>query len=147
MKNYLLTFLNKESASQFTRLAVIGGFNTVVDFALFNVFLSMRLPASVALAIAFILATGLSYFLNRRWTFRITGTGSWSESSSFYLVNLGALLVSEVMVIGAERLFPDISRLGYNIAKVAATAMILFPKFAAYRDVVFRRSLANVERS
>ncbi len=147
MRRYVKTFLNRQSASQFSRLAVIGGFNTVVDFALFNLFLTLRLPAALALALAFVLATGLSYFLNRRWTFGISGSGNWSESSSFYLVNLGALLVSEVTVLGAERLIDDINRLGYNLAKVAATAIILLPKFAAYRDVVFRRSLANVERS
>ena len=41
----------------------------------------------------------------------------------------------------AAQAFDPLSRIGENVAKVAAVVIILLPKFAAYRDVVFKRAL------
>ncbi|MGH8874791.1 MAG: hypothetical protein ACRDVM_06010, partial [Acidimicrobiia bacterium] len=62
MNDYLRTFLTRETLGQLLRVGLIGGFNTVVYFLLFNLFkfpLGMGTVTSVALA--FMLATGLSY--------------------------------------------------------------------------------------
>ena len=39
MKQYVESFLNRESLDQFVKVGVVGVVNTVVSFALFNLFL------------------------------------------------------------------------------------------------------------
>ncbi len=149
MRNYLRSFLTREALGQFIRLGLIGGLNTIVYFAVFNICrFGLGLNTVWSVTWGFAVATGLSYLLNRRWTFRIrTGWGSWSESGSFYVVNGIAYVVTVAIVAGAERLLPGMGGLGLNLANVAATLVILVPKFAAYRDVVFRASLASNRRN
>ena len=48
----------------------------------------------------------------------------------------------------AERWF-ELNRLGENLALLVVSGIVLLPKFASYRDIVFRRALdeANEEES
>lgn len=146
MKNYLKTFMNRESLRQFLRLGMVGGMNTVVDFGIFNVLLLLlpdeRWEPSVAVTISYIAATAFSYVLNRRWTFELDGTwGSSRETGAFYIVNTIALAATLAIVEGAQVLWGPLTVLQLNIAKFAAVILILFPKYAGYRDLVFRRSI------
>lgn len=146
MKNYLKTFMNRESLRQFLRLGMVGGMNTVVDFGIFNVLLLLlpdeRWEPSVAVTISYIAATAFSYVLNRRWTFELDGTwGSSRETGAFYIVNTIALAATLAIVEGAQVLWGPLTVLQLNIAKFAAVIVILFPKYAGYRDLVFRRSI------
>jgi putative flippase GtrA len=148
MKRYLKTFMNRESLRQFMKLGLVGGFNTIVDFAIFNALLFLlpdeRWEASVAVTISYIAATAFSYILNRRWTFALDGSwGSSRETGAFYLVNTLALAAILAIVEGAQVLWGPVSVLQLNIAKFAAVIVILFPKYAGYRDLVFRRSIEN----
>jgi len=148
MKNYFRSFLTKEAAGQFIRLGFIGGFNTIVDFTIFNVLYGW---ADVSLfwsvTVAFTVATAVSYVLNRRWTFKLSaGGGSVRETVWFYLVNLLAWGATVAIVNGAEAIFGELSVVQANIAKVVATVFILIPKFAGYRDVVFGRALRSERR-
>lgn len=146
MKNYLKTFMNRESLRQFFRLGMVGGMNTVVDFGIFNVLLFLlpdeRWEPSVAVTISYIAATAFSYVLNRRWTFELDGTwGSSRETGAFYIVNTIALAATLAIVEGAQVLWGPLTVLQLNLAKFAAVIVILFPKYAGYRDLVFRRSI------
>lgn len=146
MKNYLKTFMNRESLRQFLRLGMVGGMNTVVDFGIFNVLLLLlpdeRWEPSVAVTISYIAATAFSYVLNRRWTFELDGTwGSSRETGAFYIVNTIALAATLAIVEGAQVLWGPLTVLQLNLAKFAAVIVILFPKYAGYRDLVFRRSI------
>ena len=145
MKNYLKTFLSREAAGQFFRLGLIGGINTLVFFSLLNVFRwGVGLSSFWSVTFAFGLATALSYVLNRRWTFRLKdGYGTLKESASFYLINLAAWAVTAGMVQFGEWWFGPLDPLQLNAVSVLATIIILIPKFAGYRDVVFRQSLAG----
>lgn len=152
MKNYLKTFMNRESLRQFVRLGVVGGFNTVVDFGIFNLLLFLlpdeRWESSVAVTISYIAATAFSYVLNRRWTFELDGTwGSSRETGAFYFVNTIALAATLAIVEGAQVLWGPLTVLQLNIAKFAAVIVILFPKYAGYRDLVFRRSIEKDRRN
>jgi len=144
MKDYLRSFLNRESASQITKVAVIGLINTVVDFSVFNVLRELSVPLYVSVTAALVVATFVSYLLNRHYTFKLRdGKVSWREAGQFYAVNLVALAVTLGVVALAQIFFDPLSRLGENIAKAAAVGIILLPKFAAYRDVVFGEALAH----
>ena len=137
---------------QFMRLGLVGGFNTIVDFGIFNVLLLLlpdeRWESSVAVMISYIAATAFSYILNRRWTFELGDSwGPSRETGAFYLVNTMALAATLAIVEGAQVLWGPLTVLQLNIAKFAAAILILFPKYAGYRDLVFRSSIEKDRRS
>lgn len=147
MKSYLKTFLTMEAAGQFVKLSVIGVVNTVVYFTLINLFRTIDVPLLTRTTLAFAIATLVSYFLNRRWTFRIrVGWGSARETIKFFVVNAAAWAVTATIVVFADRTWGPLSRLEENAANVVATALILLPKFASYRDIVFRSALRREGR-
>jgi putative flippase GtrA len=143
MRSYLRSLVTREARGQFLRLGLIGGLNTIVYFVLLNVLFSVvGLSDFWSVTWAFVLATGLSYVLNRRWTFQIkNGRGSLPETLVFYLVNLAAWAATVGLVELAESIFGSSTALQINLASLAATAIILVPKFASYRDLVFRKAL------
>ncbi len=142
MKSYVKTFMTKEAAGQFAKLAIIGVVNTVVYFSLINLFRTLDIPLFTRTTLAFALATLVSYFLNRRWTFKIRhGWASVPETVKFFLVNAGAWAVTALVVVFADETWGPLTRLEENIANVFATGLILLPKFASYRDLVFRSAL------
>lgn len=147
MITYLKSFFNREGMGQMAKLVIIGVVNTVVDFGVFNLFPS-SVPLFWRVTLAFALATEVSYLLNRRWTFQLRGgAGVWRETTIFFLVNGVAWAATVGIVLGAEAVFGDLSRLEENVAKLVAGVVILLPKLASYRDLVFRRSLARRQAS
>ena len=53
MKRYLESFLTKEALSQFIKVGIVGVANTVVSFALFNLFLWIGWWSVLAVSVAF----------------------------------------------------------------------------------------------
>lgn len=95
----------KTSVKQAVRFGVVGALNTLVDYGLFYIFISViNLHKSAAQVLATAAAMCCSFFLNRRWTFEKGGHGSTSEIVKFLIVNL----VSMVTVIVLTHLFYDI---------------------------------------
>lgn len=142
MKSYLKTFLTWETVGQFAKLAVIGAINTIVYFSLINLFRTLDIALFTRTTIAFAIATLISYFLNRRWTFQIRhGWASWRETVKFFMVNVGAWAITAAIVVVADRNWGPLTRLEENAANIFAAGVILLPKFASYRDVVFRSAL------
>lgn len=146
MKNYLKTFANRESLVQAIRIGLVGVFNTVVSFSLFNVFLTIRWSWFWAITVSFALTTFMSYLINRRWTFELKdGRVSGRETGAFFGVNLLAYFASVAIVWFTDTLFGPLSRLGYNLALIVAAGLLILPKLAGYRDIVFSRALDDRE--
>ena len=145
MKNYLKTFATGEAVGQFLKVAAIGVVNTVTFFVIFNILrANTELARWIAVSIAFAIATLVSYVLNRRWTFKLReGHVVLRETVTFYIVNLVAWGATVSFVEIADAVFGPLSLVGENIALVAASGLILLPKFAGYRDVVFRKALRS----
>ena len=153
MKNYLKSFANSESMVQVIKVGLIGVLNTVVSLILLKLLLlafggeegrSAGLDPDVILptTIAFALTTLMSYVLNRRWTFQLDqSTGGSSETAKFFAINGVALVVTNLVVSGANSIWGPLSDLGLQVAYVAAAILIILPKFAGYRDVVFRKAI------
>lgn len=142
MKRYLKTFANRESAVQAAKVAVVGVLNTVVSFALFNVFLALGASWFVSVTASFALTTFMSYVVNRRWTFELTdGRVSGSETASFFAVNVVAYVATVGIMAAAEALFGPLGTVGYNAAMLGAAGLLILPKLAGYRDIVFSRAL------
>ncbi len=142
MNGYLQTFLTRETAGQFVKTGFVGVVNTIVSFAVFNVMRIAGLSVFWAVTVAFAVATLVSYVLNRRWSFRLTDGGeNVRETVRFYVINVFAWAATQLLMWLADVWFGPLSRLGENVALLAASVIILIPKFASYRDLVFRRAL------
>ncbi len=142
MKKYLGSFANRESFVQAVKIGVVGVFNTVVSLGLFNVFLALGMSWFPSLTISFALTTFMSYLINRNWTFELRdGKVSGNETAKFFGINIAAYLASALIVWGADWLFGPLSTLGYNLALIVAAGLLILPKLAGYRDVVFSRAL------
>ncbi len=143
MKQYLESFLNRESLDQFVKVGVVGVINTLVSFALLNLFLRW-FGSVLSTSLAFAITTFVSYLLNRMWTFELRdGKVSGRETVQFYMVNAAAWAGTVGAVWLAETLFGPLSRLAVNGVYLFATIVILLPKFASYRDIVFGKALAE----
>lgn len=147
MRNYVASFLTRRAFTQFVKVGLIGIVNTVVSFALFNLFLWMGWWSVAAVSAAFGLTTFMSYLLNRAWTFEIKdGRVSGRETASFYVVNLAAWAGTAGAMWLAELLFGPLSSLGANVVYLITSIVILLPKFASYRDIVFGNAIRQQER-
>ncbi len=145
MKQYVASFLNRKSLDQFIKVGLVGVVNTVVSFALFNLFLiGFEWPSVLSVTVAFAITTFLSYVLNRMWTFELRDGGvSGRETVQFYLVNGAAWAATAGMMWLAEAWFGPLSNLAANGVYLFASIVILLPKFASYRDIVFGKALAE----
>jgi len=148
MKRYLASFMTKESFEQFAKVGLVGVANTIVSFSLFNLFLWMGWWSVAAVSVAFALTTFMSYLLNRAWTFEIKdGKVSGGETVRFYLVNLAAWAGTAGTMWLAETMFGPLSKIAANGVYLVTSILILLPKFASYRDVVFGKAIKEKERS
>ncbi len=148
MKRYLSTFLTREAFGQFVKVGFVGVANTIVSFALFNIFLWMGWWSVLAVSVAFALTTFMSYLLNRFWTFQLKdGKVSGKETLHFYLVNLAAWAGTAGTMWIAEVFFGPLSKIAANGVYLVTSLLILIPKFASYRDLVFGKAIKDRERT
>lgn len=143
MKTYVRSLLHRDAYVQMGKLIVIGGFNTIVTLGLSNVFkFGFEMRSEWAVSLAWVIGTLLSYIMNRTWTFDLRPDGaSFRESGNFFFVNLLAWGVTVVIVKLAEWWLGELDGFTFNAAQIVAAGIIVIPKFAAYRDVVFKKSL------
>lgn len=147
MKSYVASFMTKQAFLQFVKVGLVGIANTVVSFALFNVFLLIGWWSVIAVSAAFAITTFMSYLLNRAWTFEIkNGTVSGRETANFYLVNLAAWAATAGTMWIAETWFGPLSKVAANAVYLTTSIVILLPKFASYRDIVFGQAIREQDR-
>lgn len=149
LRNYVKTFVHREALGQMFRLGLIGGFNTVFTLGLSVLFregFSMR--DEWAVTSAWIIGTLVSYALNRTWTFSLDTEGANAkETLHFFGVNVVAWGLTVAIVWSAGRIFGTLNNFEFILAQLVAAGIIVLPKFAAYRDVVFRRSLDDAKEA
>ena len=84
--------------------------------------------------------------LNRRWTFRLSEPGEMRrETANFVAINVVAWFVTQAVVGGADWLWGPLTRLEQNFFYLLAAVLIIVPKFAGYRDIVFRKAIDRQE--
>lgn len=148
MRSYLKTLTTRTAGRQMIRLGVIGVLNTINFLILFNILRNVAVPRDLAVTIAFAAATFVSYVLNRRWTFGLPdNAGGAIETAQFYIVNVVSWAVTVGVINLADLWFGPLSRLGENVASLAAGVIVLIPKLASYRDIVFRKALGRSTES
>lgn len=148
MRRYLASFMTKEAFRQFVKVGFVGVANTIVSFALFNLFLWMGWWSVAAVSVAFAITTFMSYLLNRVWAFEIKdGKVSSSETVRFYLINVAAWAGTAGTMWLAEALIGPLSTIAANVVYLITSIVILVPKFASYRDIVFGKAIEEQENS
>jgi putative flippase GtrA len=147
MRNYLRTLTTRDAATRMVRLGLIGVLNTIAYFAMFNLLRFAEVSLFWSITIAFGLATLGSYVLNRRWTFDLEhNSGGLGETARFFAVNIVAWLVTVGLVLGAEAWLGPLGTIGENVASLVAAGIVIVPKFASYRDLVFHHALRHQAR-
>ena len=95
------------TGTQFIIFSFIGVLNTVIHYVLFLLlFRLFGAPVMVSSALGYLVGMVNSFFLNRHWTFKISGTDMGPEFIRFIVVNLVSLgvnlLVLQMLVTKAQ---------------------------------------------
>ncbi|MBO4206492.1 GtrA family protein [Micromonospora echinofusca] len=123
------------------KFGVVGGINTVINYAVFNalaltVFSDGQLKATV---IATIVATITSYLMNRHWTYRDRPKSALRrEYALFFLFNATGLLIELGVLALAKYGFGLTSLLALNVAKTGGVLLGTLFRFWSYRTFVFQ---------
>ncbi len=153
MSSYIRSLFTRDAINQLIKVGLVGVVNTIISFTLFNVLLALLGGTKTvdegfnweqfwAIAISFLIATLVSYMLNRRWTFQLSEPGEMRrETMHFIGINVAAWAVTQGIVGGADWLWGPLSRMQQNFFYLLASGLIILPKFAGYRDIVFRKAI------
>ncbi len=132
---------HRSLATELFKFMAVGGINTVIDFAVLNLLLSIGpLKAKI---VAAVVATTASYILNRQWTFQRSDRKSLRrEYTLFFALNgVGLLIQSSVLAVAKYGLgFSETNsddRLAFNIASAVGIGIAMVFRFWAYRTFVF----------
>jgi len=123
------------------KFGVVGGINTVINYAVFNalaltVFRDGQLKASV---VATLVATCTSYLMNRHWTYRDRPKSAIRrEYTLFFFFNASGLAIELGVLALAKYGLGITSLLALNIAKTAGVGLATVFRFWSYRTFVFR---------
>ncbi len=124
--------------TQLTRFVLTGGLSAVVDFGLLTLLMAVGLGHNQAKALSFVAGTTTAYLINRRWTFRSSGS---TRAFLAVLVLYGTTFVVQVGLFAL--LFPWLERnwgttvaqvVGFVVAQGVATTV----NFVVQRTVIFR---------
>ncbi|MFG1952224.1 GtrA family protein [Micromonospora sp. NPDC048830] len=130
------------------KFGVVGGINTVINYAVFNalaltVFENGQLKATV---VATVVATITSYLMNRHWTYRDRPKSAMRrEYALFFLFNATGLLIELGVLAAAKYGLGMTSLLALNVAKTAGVLLATLFRFWSYRTFVFQPAPAAPE--
>ncbi|MCC2625488.1 MAG: Arabinogalactan biosynthesis recruiting protein [Burkholderiales bacterium] len=119
-----------------------GAISTSFDLLLYLLLVKIGVNISVAKGISFLFATGISYFLNKKITFR-SFQKSYAELINFYLAHVLAMIVD----VGFNKLFLLIFGLLITgqiiliLAFICATSLSVVVNFLSQKFWVFRKQL------
>jgi len=129
-----------EATGQFVRYGLIGCLNFAITLAVFTA-LGHSIPAS---AVAFVVSATLSFFLNKKWAFKDTGTDVVRQ----YVLFAAFTCVGLVLFTGTEWLLriplKPYGVMGHYIALVGAVPVAVIWNFTAYRRWTFRSAPRTV---
>ena len=133
-----------KNKSQLIRFGLIGVINTALDFGLLFILKSIGLMATTANIFSTSITFVFSFFANKKYTFRSSGTNIVREMILFVAVTLFGLWVLQTGVIWL--VLPHLSKLlrssemGLLATKLIATAVSMTWNYILYDKLVFKKS-------
>lgn len=126
---------------QIAKFGVVGVINTIIDFVLLNLFVSVfGFPVLISNTLSFSTAVTNSYFMNKYWTFTDAKPVHIKQFSTFVLISMVGLILSNVLVhYGVDLLSTyELNFIWqYNIAKAVSAVIVLIWNFIASKYLVF----------
>lgn len=126
------------------RFIIVGVSNTVVDFALMNIFKLVGLNLIVANTISTGIAMIYSFFMNKKWTFRNAGDNYIRQVILFFLFTIiGIWVIQNGFMWLINTYVPHFGlsdQLFANIAKLAASVPSLTWNYLTYNRFVFKEN-------
>ncbi len=139
----------KDVLFQFLRFATVGIIGITIDFGLLNLLSWLTgitrgtgiIPLNI---VSFGAALTVSFFLNKRWTFKDSSlTDNLKKFNLFLIISvLGAAINTSVVTILTTHVDPNITLAPYlllNLAKGTATIASGLWNFFGYKLVVFKK--------
>lgn len=138
---------------QFSKFIIVGGVNTLIDFAVLNALMFLtgihKGPSLFVLnCISFSVAVVNSYYMNKRWTFKEAAAGIVDKNaavqfSQFFVVSLIGITINGLILTGITSYiaapFGLSDQLWANVAKLVATGASLVWNFIGYKLFVFKK--------
>lgn len=124
------------------RFLLVGGTNTVLDFALLFLFTGLGLNKVVANIASTGIAFIFSFFANRKFTFKDSSKNVRRQFTVFALVTLSGLWILQPIIILIATNFLDgtmDSNASLFVAKVLATLVSLVWNYILYSRLVFNK--------
>ncbi len=122
-------------AKQFSKFAIVGLGNTLIDIGLLNLLLFWQWNIMVANSLAFLVAATNSFLWNKYWTFGDVA-GDWRKQLPFYLliVTVG-LGISNAFIYLLSVIFGwDV-----NLVKILSIGAVFLWNFLAPKFLIFRK--------
>jgi len=123
------------------RFVLVGGLNTIVDFGLMNLF-RLFLPLVVANTFSTGIAMIMSFFINKKWTFKSTGKNYLREVVLFFVFTIiGIWVIQNGFIWLIETFAPHFGLPDFifaNAAKIIASVPSLIWNYITYNKIVFR---------
>ncbi|MBU1036983.1 GtrA family protein [Patescibacteria group bacterium] len=125
----------KDWWEQFIRFFIVGGFSTIVDFALlFSLTEWAKLWYLLSATVGFSGGAITNYSLNKNWTFQNKDKRIARQFTVFFIVALVGLAINNtILYLGVE-----VFNLWYMLAKVIAAAVTLIWSFIGHKYITFR---------
>lgn len=134
--------------SKVVRFIAIGGANTALDLGLSYILASLAFHDTLVIVIATSVAFVFSFIMNKKHTFKTTGTNVRRELLLFVGFTLFGLWVLQSLVI--IPLKPIIMTFGISapvafiIAKIPATVVSMTWNYLTYDRIVFKQNKENL---
>jgi putative flippase GtrA len=131
---------------EISAFGVVGVVNLFVDIGLFNlVHFRIGLGPTTSNIISTGVATTISYFANRHWSFSHRArTGLRREYVLFFVINLVALGISSVVIAFTYYVVGDHSPFALNVAKFIGIGIGTVFRFWSYKRFVFPATAHSV---
>jgi len=131
------------------RFLLVGAAGTLLDFSLLMLLKGLGAPTLLANSVAFSAGLVNNYTLNRLWTFADRKQANWRKQLGQYLlVSLAGLALNNAIVLSLEGAFDALlegAPLGYLLAKVLATGVVVFWNYIANRNWTFGREKQDIQ--
>ena len=126
------------------KFALVGVFNTILDFGLMNIFKLIGLNLITSNTMSTGIAMISSFFLNKKWTFRNAGKNYLRQVILFFLFTMiGIWVIQNGFIWLIETYSPHFGlsdQLFANVAKLAASIPSLIWNYITYNKIVFRET-------